>query len=111
MQKVEQDIRNFLTASGLPGDDFDITIVHAEGATRAAKPHVGAGGQAAPLSSGPARSRRAWSSSRSSRALDVVHAVSPCDARHGLELTHATQKENGWSLPSPGIVRCNHAMR
>jgi hypothetical protein len=31
-QKVEQDIRNFLTASGLPGEDFDITIEHAEGA-------------------------------------------------------------------------------
>jgi hypothetical protein len=29
--KVIQDIRNFLTASGLPGDDFDITITHAEG--------------------------------------------------------------------------------
>jgi hypothetical protein len=32
-QKIEQDIRNFLTASGLPGDDFDITIEHAEGAS------------------------------------------------------------------------------
>jgi Flp pilus assembly protein TadG len=30
-EKVEQDIRNFLTASGLDGDDFDITIEHADG--------------------------------------------------------------------------------
>lgn len=35
-QKVIQDIRNFLTASGLPGDDFDVSIVHAEGASEGA---------------------------------------------------------------------------
>lgn len=32
-QKTIQDIRNFLTASGLPGEDFDISITHAEGAS------------------------------------------------------------------------------
>ncbi|MFG0331883.1 MAG: TadE family protein [Maioricimonas sp. JB049] len=31
-QKVTQDIRNFLTASGIPGDKVTITIVHVEGA-------------------------------------------------------------------------------
>lgn len=30
-QKVIKDVRNFLTASGLPGDDFTITITSAEG--------------------------------------------------------------------------------
>ncbi len=30
-EKVTQDIRNFLTASGLPGDDFDISITYADG--------------------------------------------------------------------------------
>jgi len=30
-QKVEQDIRNFVTASGLPGDDLVISIEYAEG--------------------------------------------------------------------------------
>ena len=29
--KVEQDIRNFLTASGIPGDECIITITHADG--------------------------------------------------------------------------------
>ena len=29
--KVEQDIRNFVTASGLPGDDLVVSIEHAEG--------------------------------------------------------------------------------
>ncbi len=29
--KVEQDIRNFVSASGLPGDDLIVRIVHAEG--------------------------------------------------------------------------------
>ena len=30
-EKVERDIRNFVTASGLPGDDLIISIEHAEG--------------------------------------------------------------------------------
>lgn len=30
-QKVEQDIRNFVSASGLPGNDLTISIVYAEG--------------------------------------------------------------------------------
>ncbi len=34
--KVTQDIRNFLTASGLPGNDFDITITHAAGGSEGA---------------------------------------------------------------------------
>ena len=29
--KVEQDIRNFVTASGLPGEDLVVSIKHAEG--------------------------------------------------------------------------------
>lgn len=29
--KVERDLRNFVTASGLPGDDLVVTIVHADG--------------------------------------------------------------------------------
>ena len=29
--KVEQDIRNFVTASGLPGEDLVVSIEHAEG--------------------------------------------------------------------------------
>ncbi|QDU41424.1 TadE-like protein [Maioricimonas rarisocia] len=32
-QKVIQDIRNFLTASGIPGDEVTITITHADGAS------------------------------------------------------------------------------
>ncbi len=31
--KVEQDLRNFVTASGLPGDDLIVSIEHAEGAS------------------------------------------------------------------------------
>lgn len=34
--KIIQDIRNFLTASGLPGDEVDISIEHAEGADEGA---------------------------------------------------------------------------
>ncbi len=30
-RKVEQDIRNFVTASGLPGEDLVVSIEHAEG--------------------------------------------------------------------------------
>jgi len=30
--KVERDLRNFVTASGLPGDDLVVTITHADGA-------------------------------------------------------------------------------
>lgn len=30
-QKVERDIRNYVTASGLPGDDLIVNITHAEG--------------------------------------------------------------------------------
>ena len=30
--KVEQDIRNYVSASGLPGDDLIVSIEHAEGA-------------------------------------------------------------------------------
>lgn len=30
-EKVERDLRNFVTASGLPGDDLLISIVYAEG--------------------------------------------------------------------------------
>lgn len=29
--KIEQDIKNFLTASGIPGDQVTITITHADG--------------------------------------------------------------------------------
>jgi hypothetical protein len=29
--KIEQDIKNFLTASGIPGDEVTITITHADG--------------------------------------------------------------------------------
>ncbi|MEO2032446.1 MAG: TadE/TadG family type IV pilus assembly protein [Planctomycetaceae bacterium] len=32
-EKVEQDIRNFVTASGLPGDDLIVSIEFAEGAS------------------------------------------------------------------------------
>jgi hypothetical protein len=35
-EKIIQDIRNFLKASGLPGDDFTITITHADGESEGA---------------------------------------------------------------------------
>lgn len=30
-EKVEQDLRNFITASGLPGDDLVVRLLHADG--------------------------------------------------------------------------------
>lgn len=32
-EKVDQDIRNFLTAVGLPGEEFSITLTYAEGSS------------------------------------------------------------------------------
>jgi Flp pilus assembly protein TadG len=32
-QKLEQDLRNLVTANGLPGDDLTVSVVHAEGAS------------------------------------------------------------------------------
>ena len=32
-EKLEQDLRNLVTASGLPGDDLIVNLVHADGGT------------------------------------------------------------------------------